>query len=152
MPDVFVSYSAHDEQLAQFVRSHLLSQNLEVFIASISLNSGARWTPQVKTALRASDWVFLLASKAALQSPYVQMEMGGAVFGEKKLVPIMWDVEPSDLPRWVSDYQGLVLKNASSEDINVQMSHLAAVVKAEKVKGLMIAGALFAGTLYLLSR
>jgi hypothetical protein len=76
----------------------LAAQDLSVFLASISLKPGERWSPKIIEELRASDWVCLLATKAALESANVQMEVGGAVFGQKKLVPIMWDVQPADLP------------------------------------------------------
>lgn len=152
MPDVFISYSVKDENLAQFVRSHLVAQGLDVFLASISLNAGEHWTPQIIEALRTSEWVFLLASKNALASPNVQQEVGGAIFGKKKLVPIMWDVQPSDLPRWVGDYQGLVLTGATMENINLQVAQLATQVKANKVKGQLVAGAVFAGLLYFLGK
>jgi len=152
MADVFISYSVKDEELAQFIRDHLLKKELNVFLASISLNEGEHWTPQIIDALRDSEWFFLLASKSALASPNVQQEVGGAIFGKKKLVPIMWDVQPEDLPRWISDYQGLVLNGATIENINLQVSQLAQKVKSDKVKGLLVAGAAIAGLLWLLSR
>lgn len=152
MPDVFISYSVKDEDLAQFVRSHLVAQGLDVFLASISLTLGERWTPKIIEALRSSEWVFLLASKNALASPNVHLEVGGAIFGKKKLVPIMWDVQPSELPNWVSDFQGLILTGATLENINLQVAQLAANVKESKVKGQLVAGAVFAGLLWLLSR
>jgi len=152
MPDVFISYSVKDEELAQFVRTHLLRHELNVFLASISLNPGVHWSPQIIEALRASEWVFLLASKNALASPNVQQEVGGAVFGKKKLVPIMWGVEPRDLPPWVSAYQGLNLSGATLETINAKMSQLAAHVKSDKQKGQLVAGAVFAGLLFLLAK
>lgn len=152
MNDVFISYSAKDEDLAQFVRSHLAAQGLTVFLASISLVPGERWTPKIIDSLRTSEWVVLLASKNALASQNVQLEVGGAIFGKKKLVPIMWDVQPLDLPRWVSDFQGLVLTGATVEDINRQVSQLAASIKESKVKGQQVAVAVIAGILWLLSR
>lgn len=152
MADVFISYSVKDEELAQFVRSHLVAQGLQVFLASISLTPGEHWTPKIIEGLRTSEWVFLLASKNALASPNVQFEVGGAIFGKKKLVPIMWDVQPSDLPRWVADYQGLVLTGTTMENISSQVSRLAENVKQNKVNGQLVAGAVFAGLLYLFSR
>lgn len=151
MPDVFISYSVKDEKLARFVREHLLQKELDVFLASISLNHGEHWTPQIFDALKASNWVFLLASKNALESPNVQQEMGAAISLGKKVVPIMWNIQPSELPRWVADFQGLILSGATMENINLQMSQLAAKVKANKVKGQLVAGAVFAGLLYLLA-
>jgi hypothetical protein len=151
MPDVFISYSAKDENLAQFVRAHLAAQGVDAFLASVSLNVGEHWTPQIIQALRTSDWVFLLASKHALASPNVQQELGGAIFGGKKLVPIMWDVQPSDLPRWVGDYQGILLNGATLENINLQIAQLAARVKADKVKAQFVVGGVLAGLLLLLA-
>lgn len=84
MPDVFISYSAKDENLAQFVREHLRRQELDAFLASVSLNSGEKWRPQIIEALRNSEWVFLLVSKNALASPNVQQEVGGAIFQKNK--------------------------------------------------------------------
>jgi len=103
-------------------------------------------------ALRNSDWVFLLATKAALASPNVQQEIGGAIFGKKKLVPIMWDIEPGELPRWIADFQGLVLKSSTIEDIGRQVTQLAEKVKADKLNGLAIAGVLITALLVLGSR
>lgn len=152
MPDVFISYSVKDEELAQFVRSHLIAQGLSVFLASISLTPGERWTPKIIEELRLSEWVVLLASKNALASQNVQLEIGGAIFGKKKLVPIMWDVKPSELPRWISDFQGIVLTEATLQDINQQVAKLAANIKENKTNGQLVAGAVFAGILWLLSR
>lgn len=152
MHDVFISYSAKDERLATFVREHLRRHNLDVFLASVSITKGARWTPAIIEALRNSEWVFLLASKNALASVNVQQEMGGAIFGKKKLVPILWDVRPADLPRWIGDFQGLVLTDATMEQIDAQVSDLAKKVKADKTNAQLVAGAVFAGLLYMLSR
>jgi len=138
VPDIFISYSVQDEKLARFVKDHCENQKLDVFLASISLDIGKHWTPQIKSALKASNWVFLLASKAALASQNVQMEVGGAILLEKELVPIMWDIEPQELPRWIADYQGIILKEATIENINLKISQLAAKVRSEKDEGTII--------------
>ena len=152
MPDVFISYSAKDQPLAQFVHNHLVAQNLDVFLASIDLLPGSHWTPQIIHALNSSEWIFLLASENALASPSVQQEIGGAIFGGKKLVPILWDVQPNQLPAWVAQYQGLVLTGASIENVNLQIAQLAASVKASKLNGQLVAGAVIAGILYFLAK
>lgn len=152
MPDVFISYSVQDEQFARFVRGHLAQEQLDVFLASISLDPGHKWTPQIFKALQNSEWVFFLASKSALTSANVQQELGAALITQKKLVPIMWDVEPSDLPVWVSQYQGLCLKGQTIENIRDQITALASKVRADKQKGMLIAGGLIAGLLFLMSR
>ncbi len=152
MPDVFISYSVQDEKLARFVRDHLLHQKLDVFLASISLEPGHKWTPQIFQALKATKWVFFLASQSALESNNVQQELGGALITNKKIVPIMWDIEPAQLPGWIAEYQGLCLKGATIENIQHQVSSLAAKVKADKVQGMWVAGAMLAGLFYVLSK
>ena len=149
MPDVFISYSAKDEPFAKIVHDHLRINDLNVFMASISLQQGERWTPQIIEALRNSDWVFLLATQNALASPNVQQEIGGAVFGKKRLVPIMWDIQPEQLPTWVSQFQGLALSGATIEDINLRIAQLAAKVKADKNKGQLVVGAVLLALLML---
>jgi hypothetical protein len=64
----------------------------------------------------------------------------------------LWDVHPSELPRWVSDFQGLILTGATLENITLQVAQLAANIKENKDKGQLVAGAVFAGLLWLLSR
>ena len=152
MTDVFISYSTKDEDLARFVVQHLEAHGLTVFLASISLSPGERWTPQIIQQLQVSEWVILLASKSALSSPYVQMEIGGAIFGNKKLVPIMWDVSPNELPSWISEFQGLILTGATLENINLQVAQLAAGIRQNKTKGQLVAGAVFAGLLWVFGR
>jgi hypothetical protein len=145
MADVFISYSTKDEELAQFVRQHLQAQNLSVFIASLSLNAGERWTPKIIAELKGAQWVVLLATKDALASTSVQMEAGAAVFGDKKVVPIMWKVSPEEVPRWLSDYQGIVLKDATMENLSKQVSQLASKIKANKDMGFLIVMGIVAG-------
>ncbi|MES9852476.1 MAG: toll/interleukin-1 receptor domain-containing protein [Candidatus Thiodiazotropha sp. L084R] len=152
MPDVFISYSVQDEKLARFVRDHLLHQKLDVFLASISLEAGHKWTPQIFQALKESKWVFFLASECALKSNNVQQELGAALITEKKIVPIMWDIEPSQLPVWISQYQGLCLKGQPMDNIRSQVATLSAKVKADKIQGMWVAGAMLAGIFYLLSK
>jgi len=147
MPDVFISYSVKDQEFAKLVHEHLLVHNLDVFFAPISLTVGSQWTPQIHEALRSSEWVFLLASKNALASANVQQEVGGAIFHKKKFVPIMWDLQPNELPRWIADYQGLVLTNANMEDINQQVSQLAASVKASKQNVQLVVAVVLLGLL-----
>lgn len=92
-----------------------------------------------------------LASENALKSSNVQQELGAALISEKKIVPIMWDIDPSQLPVWVGQYQGLCLKGQSMENIQQQVASLSAKVKANKVRGVWVAGAMLAGIFYVLS-
>lgn len=94
MPDCFISYSSADERLSRFVEAHLRAQQVNVFIASVSLQPGENWSQVIWNNLKASPWVIFLASRSACGSAYVQQELGAALAGEKKIVPIVWDLAP----------------------------------------------------------
>lgn len=98
-------------------------------------------------ALQNSEWFFLLASKNALASVNVLQEVGGALSHKKKFVPIMWDVPPNELPRWMADYQGLVVTNTDLESIDQQVAKLAAKVKASKENAQLVAAVVLLGLL-----
>lgn len=88
MADVFVSYSSKDQGLADFVYRHLQMENIDVFMAAASLGPGDEWSETIKANLRSAKTVIILASRTAINAPFVLFEAGGAVFlNDKKSSP-----------------------------------------------------------------
>ena len=152
MPDCFISYSSIDNTLAQFVNQELTRQGLSVFMASMSLNAGDNWSDVILGNLKASSWVIFLASKEACKSAYVLQETGMALILGKKLVPIVWDINPSELPGWVNQHQALNLKDATIPLIQTRIAEIAKAIHEDKLKGLLIAGAITFGLIWLGNR
>ena len=152
MPDIFISYSTADEQLARFLHQHLTKEGVEVFLAGVSLQPGQQWSQEILNSLKASSWVLFLASRAACASPWVQQELGAALVTKKKLVPIIWDMEPTELPGWIKNFQALNLKGATIENLKTQMTIIANNIKSDKVQGLFVVGVLAFGLLVLGSK
>jgi hypothetical protein len=151
MPDVFISYSSKDEKMAQFLRSHLQQQEVSVFMASMSLQLGQHWSAQILSNLKTSSWVLFLASREACQSPYVQQEVGAALVQQKKLVPIIWEIDPSELPGWAKQYQALNLAGVRTlDEIRIQINVIAQKIKSDKAVAVAILGAIVLGILSLL--
>jgi len=148
MPDCFISYSTKDQELANFIHSELTRQGLSVFMASVSLKPGENWTNVILNNLKASSWVILLASHHACQSAYVLQESGMAMITDKNLIPIVWDINPSELPGWIDRSHALDLKNATVKQIQDRTSQIAQMIKQDKVKGALIAGAIIFGLIY----
>lgn len=144
MPDVFISYSTKDEPIAQFVHKHLMSEGVSVFLASVSLEPAARWSPEILSNLKASNWVFFLASAAACESPFVQQELGGALLTNKKIVPVVWDLPLSKLPGWIKEFQAINLAGATLEQAQQAISKIAEKIKSDKVVGVVVVGLLVA--------
>lgn len=149
MLDCFISYSSHDEDLAQSIHSELASRGLNVFMAGISLSPGVDWSPEIRRQLDASPRVLFLASEAACRSPYVQQELGMALNGGKTLIPVVWDMPPDQLPGWVSEKHAIDLRDASVRDVREQVASIAETIRAEKRKGWLKVGGVILGVIAL---
>jgi hypothetical protein len=147
MPDIFISYSIKDQGFADFLYKHLSGEKLSVFLASVSIEAGKQWSQEIINNLKNADCVIFLASKAACKSPNVLLEVGGSVLTDKKLVPVVWDITPEELPGWLNQYQAIDLRNASKEQVCEFFSSFAKKYKSKKDLGILIAGLLIAGFL-----
>lgn len=154
VPDCFISYSSSDERFAKAVHRDLTAHGLSVFMAKISLHPGDRWAEDILRALAQSNWVIFLASKAACASPFVQQEIGGALITRKRLIPVVWQMAPSELPGWVNQVQAIDIRNQTLAQIQARIIDLAQQMKAtkdkDKDKGFLIGAALVAGFIWLL--
>ena len=145
MSDVFISYNSADERLARFVHQHLVAEGVSAFLASVSLQPGDKWTPEVFSNLSAAKWVIFLASRRACTSPYVLQELGAALASQKKLVPVIWDIQPNELPGWVNQHQALNLAGRSIEELRAEIVEIARRIKQDRANGLLAVGLLIAG-------
>ena len=148
MSDVFISYSTQDERIADFVHKLLASEGLDAFLASVSIEPGSRWSPEILSNLKTSNWVFFLASEAACRSAFVQQELGGALLTEKKIIPVVWDMPPSKLPGWIAEFQALNLSGATLDQAKETIIRVAEKIKSDKLIGAAVVGAIFAALLY----
>jgi hypothetical protein len=72
-------------------------------------------------------------------------EMGVAIGANKKLVPIVWDVSPQELPGWMREYQAVNLGGANQEEARAAIERISETIKSEKQKGVVILGMVIAG-------
>ena len=147
MANCFISYSSADEEMAQWVRSELLGQNVSVFMASASLRPGAKWSTEIRNQLQSSRTVIFLASREACSSPWVQQEMGMALAQMKNVVPIVWDIPPTELPGWTSEFQALDLRNASVAEARTRILAIGENIRLGKQEALILGGILIGAIL-----
>jgi TIR domain len=152
MPDCFISYSSQDQRIADFVYSELTRQHLDVFMASVSLRPGENWSESVRANLKASSWVIFLASRVACKSAYVLQETGMALGTGKQIVPIVWDIVPSQLPGWLNRTQALDVRNLTLDQIRTRISQIAESIRQNKNQGVLIVGALIFALCYFSDR
>jgi len=142
MPDCFISYSSQDEKVAATVREEMHRHGVSAFMASVSVQPGQNWSGEILRNLRASNWVILLASRAACESSFVNQEIGGALIDSKNLIPIVWDMSPSDLPGWARHFQAIDLRVSTPAALQEQVGLIATRIKQKKAQGLLIVGAI----------
>jgi hypothetical protein len=150
MPDVFISYSSKDGDLARRLAEYLKQHELEVFLAELSLQPGEKWKDGIVAAFREAKWVFFLATPASCTSQPVMHELGGAIMMEKNLVSLMHGVQPKELPEWVRDRQAIDL--SERDRITQFIQSVAEVVKSDKFIAGLVAGGLLAFGAYLLMK
>ncbi len=110
MPDVFISCSETDIQIAAGLKNRLAGNGLSAFLYSVSLVPGKPWSNEIRAQLNQSNVVIVLASRAGLTSDFVKQEVGGAIFQGKRVVPIVWDMAPEELPGFLKEYHALDLR------------------------------------------
>jgi len=147
MPDCFISYSNQDQKLADFVCTELKQHGVDVFMATVSLKPGDQWSETIRINLKTSNWIIFLASRAACASAYVQQELGMAMGDLKRIIPIVWDMDPSQLPGWTNQAHAINLRGMTLENGKAKMASIANNIKNEKTKGFLIFGTIIFGLL-----
>ncbi len=64
-----------------------------------------------------------------------------AVGGSKKVVSIVWEFPPSELPGWTAESQAIDLRGKTVAELQGQIGIIAANIKQSQQEGLAILGA-----------
>src|SRR5205085_6077580 len=102
-----------------------------------SLQPGQHWSSEILSNLQTSNWVILLASRTACSSAFVNQEIGGALLSSKRLIPIIWDISPNELPGWARNIQAIDLRG-SMLGLPNQVAAIANQINQKKTRNLLI--------------
>ena len=86
---VFISHSSKDDPLVRALRQSLEALGVEVWADSERLLGGDLLSPVLEAEVRKANYFLAVASLAALNSEWVQREIGFAKKAGKKIVPLM---------------------------------------------------------------
>jgi hypothetical protein len=145
MADIFISYAHEDATVAQGFYNHLTAAGLSVFLDTISLTPGTQWSQKLREELKATHTVLVLASQKAVQSGMVNQESGAAALNGKKVIPVVWDMDPAQLPGWLREYQALDLRGNDAQQIRSRVENLIQQLVREKQQRQVIAAIAFVG-------
>ena len=138
MPYCFICYSDQDEPIAEFIYNEICRLNFSAYKAKVSLETDEKWSHRTFRKLKNSEWVIFLASRGALSSTIENKEVSDALLASKNLVPIVWDMDPSELPEWAKEVQVLDLRGSTMQELQNQIEEIADMNKQDKLDGLRI--------------
>lgn len=96
MGRIFISYSTQDAGFAEKLRSFLLRDKIDVWMAPYSITPGKEFAEEIVHGIQESELFLLLLSKASNDSPHVLREVSMAVTQNKKMISLrIEDVKPS---------------------------------------------------------
>jgi hypothetical protein len=88
MPNVFVSYGRNDGDWARQFADALKAQDVGVWIDKW-MPAGDEWVESIEPSLRESDALVVILSTQDALNPYISFEIGAALAGRKRLIPIL---------------------------------------------------------------
>ncbi|MGZ3646889.1 MAG: TIR domain-containing protein, partial [Ktedonobacteraceae bacterium] len=105
-PRVFISYARADgEQYAQSLRKRIEKEHIPLWQDRVSLEGGRDWWLQIEEALEHVEFMVMVMTPAALQSPIVRKEWRTARQKGVCVYPIKAhaNIDFTSLPRWMRD-------------------------------------------------
>ena len=94
---VVVSHSSRDKWVAGQIAKELDALGFECFLDSHAVETGDRFDDEIKAALDEASELLVLLTPAALERPYVWIEIGIAWSQGKRIIGILHGMTASDL-------------------------------------------------------
>ena len=97
--DVFLSYSAADEEPAHALYLCLIERGFRVYFAKKSLKAGDNFSEGIRQALIQSTELWVLITPSSLKSEWVTTEWGAGWALGKRIVPILLRCSSDQIPQ-----------------------------------------------------
>jgi hypothetical protein len=94
---VFISHASADQWIAGRLKKEIVACGAECFLDAGAIETGDEVDAALKQALNASTELVVLFTPAALDRPYVWMEIGVAWGQDKRIVGILHGLTTSEL-------------------------------------------------------
>ena len=104
--NVFISYADEDKQLGEYIKCLFEKNNATAFLSHISLILGEDWKENILENLREADLFLVILTKNSVNSVAVMHEIGGALASNKKIIPVVFNIDFKEIPVWIRTYQG----------------------------------------------
>lgn len=125
MVNVFISYARSDRDEAERLVRALRAGNIAGWMDKADIAAGNSVPSAVRNALKRASAVVVLLSPSALQSEWVQFEIGAAEALGKKIVPVLVSGEhlEKQFPDFLRNRRWIDARHRSHEDIVQDLEH-----------------------------
>lgn len=102
-PVLFISHVHEDELIAKRIKNWLdekLAKSINIFVSSDksdSLKGGSDWWDEIRLMLSQAKCIIVLITKRSLNRNWIYFEIGGGYFQKKKLLPLLINVNKTDI-------------------------------------------------------
>ena len=128
---VFVSYSRQDSELVQSYVAALRGKGVKPWIDLSGIDGASHWSAQIVDAIRESDLVIVMCSRAAVRSPNVAREVALATEEKKRILPVM--LEETEIPSALRYHlAGIQYITAAAKDIETVSTEILRSVDAHE--------------------
>ena len=125
---VFISYKSEEYDQAFQLFSVLEENDLDCWMAPISIPGGSNYAAEIETAIRNSDFFVLILSKASMNSIWVEKELNRAFSSHKRVFPFV--IECVDLSPSFSFYLSNVQHFPAFKNWDREVNRLLTEIKA----------------------
>jgi hypothetical protein len=113
---VFISHASRDKWVAGQIAKEVTATGADPFLDSRAIETGDEFDEELRKALHDASELLVLLTPAALERPYVWIEIGVAWSQGKRIVGILHGMTTNDLA--ASDGTPAFLKGIHLRDIN----------------------------------
>ncbi len=94
---IFISHASSDKWVARQFAKEVEAKGAEFFLDSAAIETGDEFDEELRLGLDRADELLVLLTPAALERPYVWIEIGVAWSQGKRIVGILYGLTTSDL-------------------------------------------------------
>lgn len=110
--DIFLSYTTSDSHIAEELYEEFQKYQIDCYMAEMDLALATEWQSEISEALKSSKIVAILVTPRSKSKDWVLIEVGAAWILGKKLLPLLNQVNSSDLIGPLSQFQARVVENS----------------------------------------
>ncbi|MBI5217243.1 MAG: toll/interleukin-1 receptor domain-containing protein [Ignavibacteriae bacterium] len=112
---IFISHSTKDRwiarQMSRLIEEKVSKYYARTFLDERDIAGGESINDTIKENLRSCDEFLILLTKNSIDRPWVLIELGGAWFGNKVIVPIIDKITPEEMPDVIAQNKAIELND-----------------------------------------